>query len=68
MFFEKKIYQRFLKLDLGQLLNAESLEQMNNGKFRLFSGYSYLSFVCCFRYDLKSVSIIYCFLILSKLF
>ena len=33
------IYQRFLKLDLGQLLNAESLEQINKGALaELFVG------------------------------
>jgi predicted AAA+ superfamily ATPase len=31
LIFDTGIYQRFLKLDLGQLLTAESLEQVNKG-------------------------------------
>lgn len=40
------IYQRFLKLDLGQLLTAESLEQINKGAFaELFVGLELLKSV-----------------------
>ena len=31
LIFDTGIYQRFLRLDLGQLLTAESLEQVNKG-------------------------------------
>jgi len=39
LIFDTGIYQRFLKLDLGQLLNAENLEQVNKGVLaELFTG------------------------------
>jgi len=39
LIFDTGIYQRFLKLDLGQLLTAESLEQVNKGALaELFAG------------------------------
>lgn len=39
LIFDTGIYQRFLKLDLGQLLTAESLEQVNKGALaELFVG------------------------------
>lgn len=39
LIFDTGIYQRFLKLDLGQLLTAESLEQINKGALaELFAG------------------------------
>lgn len=42
------IYQRFLRLDLGQLLNAESLEQVNKGALaELFVGLELLKSAPC---------------------
>ena len=39
LIFDTGIYQRFLRLDIGQLLNAESLEQINKGNLaELFVG------------------------------
>jgi Predicted ATPase (AAA+ superfamily) len=39
LIFDTGIYQRLLRLDLGQLLNAESLEQINKGNLaELFVG------------------------------
>ncbi|OAV75320.1 hypothetical protein Barb7_01067 [Bacteroidales bacterium Barb7] len=39
LIFDTGIYQRFLRLDLGQLLTAESLEQVNKGALaELFAG------------------------------
>ena len=39
LIFDTGIYQRFLRLDLGQLLTVESLEQINKGAFaELFVG------------------------------
>ena len=39
LIFDTGIYQRFLKLDLGKLLNAEGLEQINKGNLaELFVG------------------------------
>ena len=48
LIFDTGIYQRFLKLDLGQLLNAESLEQINKGALaELFVGLELLKSAPC---------------------
>jgi len=48
LIFDTGIYQRFLKLDLGQLLNAETLEQVNKGALaELFVGLELLKSASC---------------------
>jgi len=48
LIFDTGIYQRFLKLDLGQLLNAENLEQVNKGALAdLFTGLELIKSAPC---------------------
>jgi predicted AAA+ superfamily ATPase len=48
LIFDTGIYQRFLKLDLGQLLTSESLEQVNKGALaELFVGLELLKSAPC---------------------
>ena len=48
LIFDTGIYQRFLRLDLGQLLIAESLQQVNKGALaELFSGLELLKSAPC---------------------
>ena len=48
LIFDTGIYQRFLKLDLGQLLTAENLEQINKGALaELFVGLELLKAAPC---------------------
>jgi predicted AAA+ superfamily ATPase len=48
LIFDTGIYQRFLQLDLGQLLTAESLEQVNKGALaELFVGLELLKAAPC---------------------
>ena len=48
LIFDTGMYQRFLKLDLGRLLNTESLEQINKGALaELFVGLELLKSAPC---------------------
>ena len=48
LIFDTGIYQRFLKLDLGQLLNSKTLEQVNKGALaELFVGLELLKSAPC---------------------
>ena len=48
LIFDTGIYQRFLRLDLGQLLTAESLQQVNKGALaELFVGLELLKSASC---------------------
>jgi len=48
LIFATGIYQRFLKLDLGQLLTTDTLEQVNNGALaELFTGLELLKSAPC---------------------
>jgi len=48
LIFDTGIYQRFLKLDIGQLLNADRLEQINKGVLaELFAGLELLKSAPC---------------------